>query len=52
LDVYILYPVAIDKSDSYFGVRVPDILGYFSGDDSYQDAIESVREAIDAYIEL
>ena len=47
-----LYPVAIDKGDSSFGVRVPDIPGCFSGGDSYQDAIESVREAIDAHIEL
>ncbi|WP_240068899.1 type II toxin-antitoxin system HicB family antitoxin, partial [Enterobacter hormaechei] len=26
-----LYPVAIDKGDSSFGVRVPDIPGCFSG---------------------
>ena len=47
-----LYPVAIDKSASSFGVRVPDIPGCFSGGDSYQDAIDSVREAIEAHIEL
>lgn len=47
-----LYPVAIDKGDSSFGVRVPDIPGCFSGGDDYQDAIESVREAIEAHIEL
>ena len=47
-----LYPVAIDKGDSSFGVRVPDILGCFSGGEDYQDAIESVREAIEAHIEL
>ncbi len=47
-----LYPVAIDKGDSSFGVRVPDIPGCFSDGDNYQDAIESVREAIDAHIEL
>lgn len=48
-----LYPVAIiDKGDLSFGVRVPDISGCFSGGDNYQDAIESVREAIDAHIEL
>lgn len=47
-----LYPVAIDKSDSSFGVRVPDIPGCFSGGNDYQDAIESVREAIEAHIEL
>ena len=47
-----LYPIAIDKDDSSFGVRVPDISGCFSGGDNYQDAIESAREAIDAHIEL
>lgn len=47
-----LYPVAIDKGDQSFGVRVPDIPGCFSGGDNYQDAIESVREAIDAHLEL
>ncbi|WP_201748533.1 type II toxin-antitoxin system HicB family antitoxin, partial [Escherichia coli] len=47
-----LYPVAIDKGDSSFGVRVPDIPGCFSGGDNYQDAIESAREAIEAHIEL
>lgn len=52
LEVYMLYPVAIDKGDSSFGVRVPDIPGCFSGGDDYQDAIESVREAIEAHIEL
>lgn len=47
-----LYPVAIDKNDSSFGVRVPDIPGCFSGGDDYQDAIESAHEAIEAHIEL
>ncbi|EBW6361110.1 TPA: type II toxin-antitoxin system HicB family antitoxin [Salmonella enterica subsp. enterica serovar Muenchen] len=47
-----LYPVAIDKGDLSFGVRVPDIPGCFSGGDSYQDALESVRDAIDAHLEL
>ncbi|EBP3998764.1 type II toxin-antitoxin system HicB family antitoxin [Salmonella enterica subsp. enterica] len=47
-----LYPVAIDKGDLSFGVRVPDIPGCFSGGDSYQDALESARDAIDAHLEL
>ncbi len=47
-----LYPVAIDKGAESFGVRVPDIPGCFSGGDNYQDAMESVREAIEAHIEL
>ncbi|EQC1353642.1 type II toxin-antitoxin system HicB family antitoxin, partial [Escherichia coli] len=41
-----------DKSDSSFGVRVPDIPGCFSGGNNYQDAIESAHEAIEAHIEL
>ncbi|RAX00276.1 MULTISPECIES: type II toxin-antitoxin system HicB family antitoxin [unclassified Photorhabdus] len=47
-----LYPVAIDKGNSSFGVRVPDIPGCFSGGDNFTDAIESAREAIEAHIEL
>ena len=47
-----MYPVAMDKGDSSFGVRVPDIPSCFSGSDDYQDVIESVREAIEAHIEL
>jgi predicted RNase H-like HicB family nuclease len=47
-----LYPVAIDKGNSSFGVRVPDIPGCFSGGDDYQDVIENVCEAIEAHIEL
>lgn len=46
------YPIAIDRGDGSFGVRVPDIPGCFSGGDSYQDAIESAREAIEAHLEL
>ncbi len=47
-----LYPVAIDKGKSSIGVRVPDIPGCFSGGNDFNDAIESVREAIEAHIEL
>lgn len=47
-----LYPVAIDRGESSFGVRVPDIPGCFSGGDDYQSALDSVREAIEAHIEL
>ncbi|CAX55559.1 uncharacterized protein EpC_17800 [Erwinia pyrifoliae Ep1/96] len=39
-----LYPVAIDKGDSSFGVRVPDIPGCFSGGDNYQDAMMGKAE--------
>lgn len=47
-----LYPVVVDRSESSFGVRVPDIPGCFSGGDTYSEALESVREAIEAHIEL
>lgn len=47
-----MYPVAIDRVDSSFGVRVPDFPGCLSGGKNYQDAIESAHEAIDAQIEL
>ncbi|PHI31150.1 type II toxin-antitoxin system HicB family antitoxin [Budvicia aquatica] len=47
-----LYPVAIDKGNSSFGVRVPDIPGCFSGGDNITHAVESVREAVEAHIEL
>lgn len=47
-----LYPVAIDKGNLSFGVHVPDIPGCFPGGDDYQDTLESVREAIEAHIEL
>lgn len=47
-----LYPVALDLGEGSYGVRVPDIPGCFSGGDSYQDALESVHEAIEAHIEL
>jgi len=47
-----LYPVAIDRGESSFGVRVPDIPGCFSGGENYKEALDSVREAIEAHIEL
>lgn len=47
-----LYPVAIDKGEQSLGVRVPDIPGCTSGGDDFNDAIESVKEAIEAHIEL
>ena len=46
-----LYPVAIDKGDSSFGVRVPDIPGCFSGATTIRMR-SRVREAIEAHIEL
>ncbi|WP_334472576.1 type II toxin-antitoxin system HicB family antitoxin [Arsenophonus sp. PmNCSU2021_1] len=47
-----LYPIAIDKANSSFGVRVPDIQGCFSGGETLSDAVESAKEAIEAHLEL
>lgn len=47
-----LYPIAIEKGDTSFGVQVPDIPGCFSGGDNIQEAIESTKEAIYAHLEL
>lgn len=47
-----LYPIAIEKGDSSFGVQVPDIPGCFSGGETIQEAMESTREAIYAHLEL
>ena len=46
-----LYPVAIDKGDSSFGVRVPDILAASPGATTIRMR-SRVREAIEAHIEL
>lgn len=46
-----LYPVAIDKGDSSFGVRVPDILAASPGATTIRMR-SSAREAIEAHIEL
>lgn len=43
LEVYMLYPVAIDKGDSSFGVRVPDIL-------AASLAVKIVRTRSKAYV--
>ncbi|MDR5614580.1 MULTISPECIES: type II toxin-antitoxin system HicB family antitoxin [unclassified Arsenophonus] len=47
-----LYPIAIDKSSSSFGVRIPDIQGCFSGGETLNEAVESAKEAIEAHLEL
>ncbi|MEO6321595.1 MAG: type II toxin-antitoxin system HicB family antitoxin, partial [Polaromonas sp.] len=44
--------VVLHTDDSErFGVTVPDLAGCFSGGDSLDDALESVREAIDLHVE-
>lgn len=35
-----------------YGVTVPDLPGCFSGGDSFDEAIDAAREAIDAHVEL
>lgn len=47
-----LYPIAIEKGDSSFGVQVPDVPGCFSGGETIQEAMESAKEAIYAHLEL
>lgn len=46
------YPVVVHKDEeSAFGVIVPDIPGCFSAGDTYEEALENVREAIACHIE-
>lgn len=47
-----LYPIAIEKGDSSFGVQVPDVPGCFSGGETIQEAIDSAKEAIYAHLEI
>ena len=49
-----LYPVAVEKgsdTDAY-GVTVPDIAGCFSAGDTFEEALENVREAIASHLEI
>lgn len=48
------YPVAIEQGDDThaFGVVVPDIAGCFSAGDSFEEALENVREAIAGHLEI
>ncbi|MBI3039319.1 type II toxin-antitoxin system HicB family antitoxin [bacterium] len=46
------FPVAVFKDPkSDFGVIIPDLPGCFSAGDSFENAIESVKEAIECHIE-
>lgn len=47
-----LYPIAIEKGDSSFGVQVPDVPGCFSGGETIQEAIDSAKDAIYAHLEI
>ena len=46
------FPVVLHTDDGvHYGVTVPDLPGCFSGGDSIDEALESVREAIDLHLE-
>ena len=49
-----LYPIAIEKgSDTEaYGVQVPDIAGCFSAGDTFEEALENIKEAIAAHLEI
>ena len=49
-----LYPIAVEKgSDTEaFGVIVPDIQGCFSAGDTFEEALENVKEAIASHLEI
>lgn len=46
------FPVVLHTDDGLrYGVTVPDLPGCFSGGDTLDEALESVREAIDLHLE-
>lgn len=46
------FPVVLHSDDGIrYGVTVPDLPGCFSAGDSFDEALESVREAIDLHLE-
>jgi len=47
------YPIAIECGDDRhaFGVVVPDLPGCFSAGDTFDEAIENAREAIELWME-
>ncbi|HGH1346332.1 type II toxin-antitoxin system HicB family antitoxin [Acinetobacter baumannii] len=48
------YSVAVEKGDenNAFGVTVPDIPGCFSAGDTFEEALQNVKEAIARHLEL
>lgn len=48
------YPVAVEKGDDVhaYGVTVPDIPGCFSAGDTFEEALQNVREAIAGHLEI
>lgn len=48
-----LYPIVIHKDPgSAYGVTVPDIKGCFSAGDTFAEALECTKEAINGYLEI
>lgn len=46
------YPIVIHKdSESDYGVTVPDLPGCFSAGNSFNEAMENAKEAIECHIE-
>lgn len=50
----VLYPIAVEKgSDTEaYGVTVPDIKGCFSAGDTFEEALNNVKEAIADHLEI
>lgn len=48
-----LYPVAIEVGDEHsaFGAVVPDIPGCYSAGDTFQEALDNIREAIELQLD-
>jgi len=46
------YALAVHEENGKYGVTVPDLPGCFSAGDTFDEALESAREAIDAHLEL
>lgn len=47
-----LFPIVVHKDEvSAYGVSVPDLPGCFSAGDTFEEAIESAREAIACHLE-
>jgi predicted RNase H-like HicB family nuclease len=49
-----LYPIAVERGSDLeaFGVIVPDIPGCFSAGDSFEEALENIKEAIAGHLEI
>ena len=49
-----LYPIAVEKGSETeaYGVTVPDIKGCFSAGDTFEEALNNVKEAIAGHLEI